>query len=222
MVMAGADSAMAVPATLDIDFRSAAWSDAQGQGTFAVGDVSATAVPQRRTLYQDSTDGLGVSSLSDLIFGSRDEINGRELLYIDFLNGSGNAINGVWITDLFPAPDGSTPQGEKGQLSLTLVGGGGEVVHSFFGIDSDPDGGQFISFGGALDLTKVIFEVPDPVFSLLSLSWPDDFSVAGFTRATAGGGTTPTTPGNSVPDGGAGVVLLGGALLCLGLLKRKA
>ena len=208
-MVAGAVSSWAIPASLDIDFRSASWAGALGHQSHTVGDVTARAildlpiVGNIAKLYQDSTDGLGVKHLFD---DSTDEIDPSEKLKITFGGTSGQALTGVWITDLFGPPDGSTRRGEKGEVKLDLWGPGGLTSILFYGDDSDQGNGeQFVSFGGPVNLEMVLFRVPTD-------SKKDDFSVAGFTR---------TTRPSQVPDGGSTLMLLSLTIAGLGAARRK-
>jgi len=174
-----------IPGGLAVDFRASAWSDANGQHSFTAGDVTASAFSVddsvdldsvdlrdlqgadlsgfQALLFQDGTDGLGVRG------DETDEVDDRELLRIQFAEPM--RLNGVWITDLFPHPDGDN--GEQGAVALNLVSTIGEIF-TFSGEFSDPANGElFVSFGGHLDVQGAFFA---------SQQQPgDEFSVAGFT-----------------------------------------
>ena len=109
----GAASATIIPADLAIDFRTAAWAPANGRPEYTVDNVTVRSYDVSNSsswyaeLYQDEIDGLGV------LGGERDEIDGCEFIWVHI--DGGMALNGVWITDLFDAPDGGS-SGEEGQM----------------------------------------------------------------------------------------------------------
>jgi hypothetical protein len=208
LLIGGAISSWAIP-SLDIDFRSGSWAGANGQQTHTVADVTAKAiysigiVGNIGKLHQDSIDGLGVKHFLD---GSPDEIDPHEKLRINFGGTSGNGLMGVWITDLFGPPDGSTPNGEKGQVTIDLAGPGGLMSILFYGNGSDQANGElFVPFGGPLNIEKAVFSVPTD-------NRKDDFSVAGFTR---------TTRPSRVPDAGPTFMLFGVAMAGIAAVRRK-
>lgn len=63
-------SSTIIPADLFIDFRDNPWNLANSQASYLVnysfGNVTAKALPAEKTLWQDSTDGLG-SVLANLM-----------------------------------------------------------------------------------------------------------------------------------------------------------
>jgi hypothetical protein len=84
-----------------IDFRSGDFSSADGSSSFfyAPAGLIITAFPNGATLYQDSTDGLGIRyrcSYED------DEIEGREFLHLFF--DVPQVLNEIRITNLFNEP----------------------------------------------------------------------------------------------------------------------
>ena len=91
-----------IPDDLFIDFRDDPWPDAYDEHEWTVGNVTATALPWCRNLYQDDMDGLGI------LGGEPDEINYWEKLKVNLglADNEGIYVDGVWITDLFKSPDG--------------------------------------------------------------------------------------------------------------------
>lgn len=169
-------SASIIPNNLGVDFRTASWSGANNQASYTVGAASATALPTGRTLWQDKTDGLGVrGGMEDDEMDYANSVT--EVLDIS-LNYSGKLFTGVWITDLFDAPDGGA-NGEDGTVTLTLADSS-TLTFNFNGNISDQyNGEQYISFGGLLDVKNARFQ------ALNSDGNPyhrgNDFSVPGFT-----------------------------------------
>jgi len=169
-----AGNALAIPSDVDwaVDFRSSDWSDLGSdpyEHRYTVDNVTAIALPGRdRKLYWDSTDGLGVRG------GENDEIDNRERLRIRFDGGMN--LSGVWITDLFTAPDGGR-NGEQGRYTLGLTFGGGTISNIFSGIiePGEGNGELYVDFGGIVNVDSVLFRAVG--------RRGDEFSVAGFTAA---------------------------------------
>ena len=169
MTLSATANASTVIPTLEIDFRTSDWSGAFWQNSYSYDGVTISALPTSKNIYQDSMDGIGVLS------GEYDEINPGEMMDItfDYANSWASAVTGLWITDLFPAPDGGI-RGEEGLVSLTLSDGS-VIDYSFFGENSDPtstNGEQFISFGSALKVVKANFKTNGVA--------GNEFSIAGF------------------------------------------
>lgn len=202
VLLTGVASASIIPTPIAIDFRDAAWAPASGLHSYAVGSVTATALPSTpfpRLLYQDGIDGLGI------LGGEMDEIDLMELLRVDIVGGK--LLTGAWITDLFGTPDGGC--GEFGRLVINDT-----QMFSFDGNFSDQANGEFfVSFGGEITVTKAVFFVDnlrpgcDPA--------NNDFSVAGFTTHPSDTPDTPTVPEPTT------LLLLGGGLLGAGVFKRR-
>jgi hypothetical protein len=160
-----------IPDNLIIDFRDeAVWGGADGQESFSPDNiVTATALPFGKTLFWDDAekkedrDGLGIRP------GEPDEINQGEILLIEIAGGMN--LTGVWITDLFPFPDGSDPDGEMGQV---IINNDFLNPFGFSGSESNTfNGEQFVSFRGVLEVDSAIFSISGP-------SGNNEFSVAGF------------------------------------------
>ncbi len=159
---------------VDIDFRTVEWSGAWGQNIYSYGGVTVSALPSTKTIYQDSVDGLGI------LGGEPDEINLGEMMNISFNYKNSNflALTGVWITDLFDAPDGGDIYGEEGMLQLTLADGS-VFDYSFLGKYSDQaNGEQYIDFGSKLVVTNALFQTNGVA--------GNEFSIAGFTAVIEG------------------------------------
>ena len=189
--------ATAIPANIDIDFRAAPWSGADGNNPYYADGIMATAVGGLNTLYQDSNDGLGIRG------GEYDEIDGAEILQLamdaDFYDTHG-LLTGLWLTDLFSDPDGSG-QGESGWV--VLYNAALEVIGEFFFHAQEwvANGEFYVDFGGALEAYTMEFFAADADGNYLS---GNEFSVAGFTT--------------SVPEPGT-LTLLGIGLLGMGMAR---
>jgi hypothetical protein len=159
------------PGPLDIDFRLTDWLDANGEHSWTVGNVEATALWDK-FLYQDTNDGLGIMG------GEPDEINYREKLKINLGLGEdeGIYVSGVWITDLFAAPDGI--DGEEGRVKLKVIEDGGGTSYQYFdflGGNAHQDNGEiFVDF----DTTYLVDKA---YFYIIGETCDNEFSVAGFT-----------------------------------------
>jgi hypothetical protein len=190
-----ATSALAIPSTLGIDFRSAAWSNANGQIQDTVGNITASAIlPAGSVLSYSSTAGLGMNSPAPLGLATVDILN------LAFGGQSGNGLTGAWVTNLF-----SGVVDEAGVAVLRLASGATDAIE-FLGqktASQNPLGDVYISFGGALDVVSAQFYEAGALDTLIS---GKSYSVAGFT---------------TVPDGGATVMLVGiGLLGLIGVYRR--
>lgn len=167
----GVASALAIPTSLSVDFRSAAWQPAAGQSSYSVGNVTDSAVyPVGSTLNASLTAGIGVNV--PLSWVSADIMN------TTFSLGSGKGLTGAWETNLF-----------SGTLELgTLVLNTAQGVEDYAFSGQDSTGNVYINFGGAYNvLSAEFFEA-----GIGSKA----YSVAGFTSASVpDGGTTLTLLG---------------------------
>ena len=188
-------SALAIPSTLGIDFRTAAWTSAGGKTQDTVGNITVTAAfPVGSTLTQSSSAGIGINSPASFGIATVDILN------LTFAGGSGNGLTGAWVTDLF-----NGVIDEAGLVVLTLKSGATDVIE-FLGQETasqDPLGDVYVSFGGPLNVLSAQFYEAGEVNTLLS---GKNYSIAGFT---------------TVPDGGTTLILVGIGLLSLVILHRR-
>jgi len=155
-----------------IDFRDPIWAAAAGQISYTVGNVTVNATPfTTDVLWQDSMDGLGVTSLND---SNPDEIDWWETMEIHFA--SNMNLTGVWVSDLFDAPDGNgaDPGGENAYLVIN-----GLTTINFVGANSEQTNGeQFVDFGGTFSVQSIEF---------WAVCSNDDYSVMGVEAIPAPG-----------------------------------
>lgn len=156
-----------------IDFRDPVWAAANGKSSYTVGNITVNATPYNTdVLWQDSIDGLGVTSSVD--DPNPDEIDWWEVLEIHFA--SNMNLTGVWVSDLKDAPDGNgaDPGGENAYLVIN----GLTNIH-FVGADSEQTNGeQFVDFGGVYSVQSIEFR---------AVCSNDDFSVMGLEAIPAPG-----------------------------------
>jgi hypothetical protein len=169
LFLAGSIFAIPVGVNWAVDFRTAAWSSADGQATHTVSGITASALPGGKVLYQDSNDGLGIKG------GENDEVDRAEQLEVSF--GSGLMVTGVWITDLFLSADGGL-DGENGEVELNIVAAADQTF-SFTGVfpQGTGNGELYVPFGTSLNVQTATFNA----LPFNQGSTGDEFSVAGFT-----------------------------------------
>ncbi len=193
-----AGTAFAIPSSVNwaVDFRDAEdWAAAKYKTSYeGVDGITASALPGGKKLYWDDTDGLGI------LGGEQDEIDLIEQLQIGFEDGI--YANGIWITDLFDAPDGGS-DGENGQVTLTILDGDDQIF-DFSGLfkPGQGNGEFFVDFHGIYNIKSALFSVPGG-----DNSAGNEFSVAGFTAAP-------------VPEP-ATLLMFGTGLLGLAGIRRK-
>jgi hypothetical protein len=172
-VLSGAVSAFAIPTTLSVDFRTAAWASANGHTSDTINGITSTAdFPPGSLLGWSSSGGLGVGG----ILGNPSTIGPVEIMTTSFALSSGKGLTGVWVTNLF----GGTLVSETGLIVLDTTEGLKAI--GFSGLPksaSDPLGDVNVSFGGAYNVLSATF------FGVVG-----NYSVAGFTRQVPEGGTT--------------------------------
>ena len=165
-------NAIPVFAAPTIDFRDPIWAPSAGQHSYTVGAITVNATPfTTDVLWWDSVDGLGITSTND---PNPDEIDWWEMMEMNFIGSM--PLNGVWVSDLFDAPDGNgaDPGGENAYLVIN-----GVTTISFVGANSEQvNGEQFVSFGGTLAVQTIEF---------WSVCSNDDYSVMGVQSIPAPG-----------------------------------
>jgi hypothetical protein len=187
----GVASAFAIPTTLGVDFRSAAWQAATGKSRYSTGNIEvAAAFPLGSTLTSSAISGLGISAppLQRTL----------DILDVTFSLRSGNGLTRAWVTNLF---SGTL---EIGTLVLDTTKG--LEVFTFSGLHTrgkDPHRDVYSSFGNAYNVLNAHFLTVNP----LRVVGVKNCSVAGFS--------------SSVPDGGTTLALLGIGLISLTMLRRK-
>jgi hypothetical protein len=140
-------SALAIPSTLPIDFRTTLWNPSTPTTEETVGNITAfAAFPPGSVLTWSSTAGIGISAPGILALSPVDILN------FTFTNGSGSGLTGAWVTNLF---SGSAESGV-----LELVTTRGTDLIDFSGLNSTGD--DFINFGGAFNVLDAEFLALNP------------------------------------------------------------
>lgn len=190
-------------ATTIIDFGSAAWMGANGHTSYAVGAVTARALPPEiaPNLTQGSS-GLGISSFLGLI--SPDEINQLEVMKIDFAGGT--HLNSFVVSKLFA--DELPGRNESGFYSID----GGANWTKFTQVTGNTNG--VLNVGVNADVSSLLFGFT-PYGSLAFFDTFDDFSVKSL--SVTGGRADTEAP---VPEP-ASLVLLGSGMLTLAARARS-
>ena len=96
---------------LTIDFRDTVWSSANFQSAFTWDNVTLTASPSGATLWQDTTDGIGIRYSYE-----NDEIEDVERLIVSFL--SPVRLYTIGISDLFYESRSGQWYNETGAYSI--------------------------------------------------------------------------------------------------------
>ena len=190
----GIASAVAIPATLDVDFRTAAWASSSGRTQSTVNDVTAVAAyPPGSVLTWSSTAGIGINSPTPFGVATVDILN------LVFAGSSGNGLTGAWVTNLF---NGSVD--ETGLLALDTTTGLDTVLFSGLQTSAqNPLGDVYVNFGGPLNVLSAQFYETGGFNSVVG---NNNYSVAGF---------------SGVPDGGPTLTLLGIGLISLMAFRRR-
>ena len=196
-VLGGALNAVALPVSIDIDFRSAAWAAADNNNSFSVGGVTATALPSSGELRQNSSDGLGISTSP--ITDDPNEVGPRETLVISFV--AAMELEGVWLTKLF-----DELFDDRGRVELF----NGVTSVGVFEFDGTASGELFVDFAGPIAATEARF-VASQSGNLLDFVRNRDFSVAGFE-------VNETQP---MPESGVSLGLLGLGLGAVALVRAR-
>jgi hypothetical protein len=184
---------------VNLDFRETTpWGDATGlhsyTNVFTPGySITLTALPTIWSTLQQSSDGIGIDSFS--LFDEDDEINGLEFLKIDFAPTVG--LDSSTVSKLFWR---SGWVGDKDAGAYELNGSG--AWHAFSGRNA---------VNGILTIDISSSEVRSIKFKALTIPLGSDFALRGMELAVP----------NSVSDGGVTLMLLGGALAGLEVLRRK-
>ncbi|MBL9134575.1 MAG: hypothetical protein JNK85_01840 [Verrucomicrobiales bacterium] len=197
--------ALPIPSSIDIDFRSASWSGAHNQGTFALGGVTVSALPSGSVLRHATGDGLGIDGSLPNRIEDPSEVGPLETLVVNF--SSPTSLLAAYLNDLYPQSISELVQ-DSGWLELY---NGSSLIDTYAFTGSESSGEKTINFNAATLVTRVEFKV---YFGNNPVEWlaNRDFAVAGFDVQEV------VVP---VADNGLTLVLLGGGLLGLGLVRRS-
>ena len=167
MILISAISVLAVPIDLRTDFAIPSGSNSY---YYADAGLTLTAFPEKATLYQDSTDGVGVIYSYEM-----DEIEGSEFLNLHF--DEEQYLTSMLITDLFTEPynDGSGVFSEVGYYSFnysitTDTGDWTEMIAPIGNAPSPATNGELEIVLAPTAITDIWFRAPglmnwDPVKS---------------------------------------------------------
>lgn len=199
VIIAGADTALAVPVELGIDFRNGAARGGDGAPTFSRNGISVDA--NGALLYRDDTFGYGIRS------GEWDQIDQYAMLRVWFaaetFDDPGNWLSGVLLTDFFPATGGDG-SGHSGRIILYADSGATIRRYLVHALDATMNGEYFLEFDSSFApgmITSNAYMRPEHDYT------GSQYSVTGFTT--------------SVPEPGT-LALLGVALLLMALQRQTA
>jgi hypothetical protein len=207
VLLAGLAVVRPATASTIIDFQSAAWTGANGQASFTVGAVTATATGGN--LSQFSIGGLGVFDANAVPADpDNDEINNIQTIAITFAGGT--SIDQFTLSKMFF--EGDPAYNEVGFYSID-----GGAFQIFTAPNTNLHGstpGDVIVPIPLTPVTTLLFalvtsaEIPDP-----SLDVKNDFSIKSV-RVTGGAADT------AVPEP-ATLLLLGTGLVALARVRRR-
>lgn len=155
---------------MTVDFRTSAWSAAQGLTEFTLGGVTVKAHNPGATgkIFHDSIDGLGVYHAWDSNFS---ELDYGEKLTLTFATPM--KIGKIYLTDLYKGNDGG-PDGEEGVIKVTLTDNSILSMSAWGNAADQVNGAATLSFADMLGGQSV-----KSIEFLSNGEYNDDYSVAG-------------------------------------------